>query len=258
MTVTSLPPVGIQLYTLRDVATADGMRSVLERVAAIGYRGVESAGFFDLTPAEFAGTCADLGLALASAHIMLGSDDELASTLDTHAALGFGAVVVPVLWPDDFASTTVIDAAADRLSAAAALAAERGLAFGYHNHFWEFGDIDGTPALARLFAATDPLVLAEVDIYWTQVGGLDPAAFVAELGGRVRWLHVKDGPADGHESAMTAVGDGVIDIAAAVEAASDAHWHLVELDRCETDIFAAVARSYDHLVGNGLSAGRAP
>ncbi len=247
----------MQLYSLRDEAAASGLRPVLERVAGIGFRGVESAGFGDLAPDEFARICGDLGLTLASAHIQLGTPDEVAAMLDQHVELGFEAVVVPVLWPDDFASSDAIGVAADKLSVAAVEAADRGLAFGYHNHFWEFGDIDGQPALARFFASCDPAVFAEVDIYWTKVGGCDPAEFLTGLGDRVGILHVKDGPGN-QEAAMTAVGDGAIDVPAALAAAPGARWHMVELDRCDTDMFEAVARSYGYLVGEGLSAGQRP
>ncbi len=250
-------PVALQLYTLRERAEADGLRSVLERVAAIGFQGIEAAGFHDLTPGEFAAACTDLGLSLASAHIgLLGTDDELAPTLDAMAETGFDTVVVPVLWPDDFATAAAVDAAADRLSHAAEMAADRGLALGYHNHYWEFTDIEGEPALSRLFRQCDPRVFSELDIYWTKVGGVDPAGFLTGLGDRARLIHVKDGPADDHDSAMVAVGDGSLDVPAVLAAAPAARWHLVELDRCDTDMFEAVTASFEYLVGHGLSAAR--
>ena len=56
---------------------------------------------------------------------------------------------------------------------------------------------------------------------------------------------------------MVAVGDGVVDIPGVLAASPAARWHIVELDRCDTDMFEAVERSYDYLVGNGsLGAGR--
>ena len=112
---------------------------------------------------------------------------------------------------------------------------------------------DGRPALLHLFDHLAPDVIAEVDIYWAQVGGSDPKAIVAELGSRVGLLHVKDGPADVPQSPMVAVGDGVVDVPGVLAAAPGARWHIVELDRCATDMFDAVERSYDYLVGNGYS-----
>lgn len=131
------------------------------------------------------------------------------------------------------------------------------MTLGYHNHFWEFATMpDGRPALLHLFDHLAPTVFAEVDIYWAQVGGVDPKDLVTQLGSRVGLLHVKDGPADEPASSMVAVGDGVIGVPAVLEASPSARWHIVELDRCATDMFDAVERSYDYLVGSGLSRGR--
>jgi sugar phosphate isomerase/epimerase len=115
---------------------------------------------------------------------------------------------------------------------------------------------DDRPALLHLFEQLAPEVVAEVDVYWAQVGGSDPADIVAALGARVALLHVKDGPADEPPSPMVAVGDGVVDVPGVLAAAPTASWHVVELDRCATDMFQAVERSYDYLVGGGYSSGR--
>ena len=49
----------------------------------------------------------------------------------------------------------------------------------------------------------------------------------------------------------------MIDIPGVLAWSRSARWHIVELDRCATDMFEAVERSYDYLVGNGYSRGRA-
>ena len=115
---------------------------------------------------------------------------------------------------------------------------------------------DGRPALLHLFELVAPGVIAEVDIYWAQVGGSDPKQLVAELGTRVGLLHVKDGPADEPKNPMVAVGDGVVDVPGVLAASPTARWHIVELDRCATDMFDAVERSFDYLVGGGYSRGK--
>jgi hypothetical protein len=54
--------------------------------------------------------------------------------------------------------------------------------------------------------------------------------------------------------AMTAAGDGKVNFPAIVEAAGpNTRWMIVELDRCATDMFEAVVRSYKYLVGKGLA-----
>jgi sugar phosphate isomerase/epimerase len=173
-----------------------------------------------------------------------------------HAALGCSTVVVPVLPPKSFAARDAIRKGADALNRANGQARDRGLTLAYHNHFWELPPVDDRPALLHRFDATDPSILAEVDVYWARVGGVDPAALLRELGARAAFLHVKDGPAEQPEQNMVAVGDGAIDVAGVIAAAPAAQWHIVELDRCDTDMFDAVERSYRYLVGSGLSRGR--
>jgi sugar phosphate isomerase/epimerase len=129
---------------------------------------------------------------------------------------------------------------------------------GYHNHWWEFETwIGAVTAYERLFALLDASIFAEVDTYWARVGGADPARALEQLGDRARLLHLKDGPADDPRAPMTAVGQGAIDVPAVVAAGRAATWHVVELDRCATDMFEAVEASYRYLTGAGLSEGRA-
>lgn len=245
----------IQLYTLREEAAVD-FRAVLTRLGTIGYVGVELAGFNGLSPAELRRTLDDAGLVLSSAHVGLAKADEYEAALDEHQTLGCDTVVIPALAPKSFADLEGIRKAADIVNATNERVRARGLTLGYHNHFWELPPIDDRPALLHFFDLVDDSVLAEVDIYWARVGGVDPAELVAELGERAALLHVKDGPAGDPEQAMVAVGDGTIDVAGVVAASPGARWHIVELDRCDTDMFDAVERSYHYLVDKHLSRGR--
>jgi sugar phosphate isomerase/epimerase len=249
------PPVAVQLYSLRDAAAAD-FPGVLRRVGAMGYAGVELAGFHDVDPTEVGRVLADVGLRVASAHVGLDPADQYEAALDVHQALGADTVVVPFLAPDDFATADAVARAADRINAAHEITSARSLTLGYHNHWWELEhSIDGRPGLLALFDRLAPDVVAEVDIYWAQVGGTDPTVLLGELGNRAAFLHVKDGPADEPGSPMVAVGDGAIDVPTVLAAAPSARWHIVELDQCATDMEVAVARSHDFLVGAGLSSG---
>ena len=72
----------------------------------------------------------------------------------------------------------------------------------------------------------------------------------------MRLLHVKDGPADDPGAPMVAVGAGVVDIPAILRANPAVEWHLVELDRCATDMYEAVAESRKYLATLGLTADR--
>jgi sugar phosphate isomerase/epimerase len=231
---------------------------VLARLGAKGYAGVELAGFGDLDPEQLSDALSRAGLALSSAHVGYARPDEFAAALDDHSVLGCSTAVVPAMRADGFEGLDAVQRTADRINRLVGVARERGMTLGYHTHWWELTRMpDDRPALLHLFEHLAPDVVAEVDVYWAQVGGCDPAELVAALGSRVALLHVKDGPADEPPSPMVAVGDGAVDIPGVLAAAPDARWHVVELDRCATDMFDAVERSYDYLVGGGYSRGRA-
>ena len=75
---------------------------------------------------------------------------------------------------------------------------------------------------------------------------------LGRLGGRVRYLHVKDGPVT-KDDPMTAVGGGLMPVAEILAACPSAEWHVVELDRCATDVLTAVRDSLTWLTGHGLA-----
>jgi len=254
--VPSLTPVAVQLYSLRDAAAHD-YRAVLERVAAAGFLGVEFADLHGNDPRTVRSWVADLGLTGVAAHRPLPVGDAESRVLDELSQLGVDTLVVPWAAPERFADLAAIRGLADDLVEAHQNAAARGIALGYHNHDFEVATkIDGRTGLAQLFDLVGPSVFAEVDVYWVRVGGADPAALIAELGPRVRLLHIKDGPADDTASPMTAVGSGIIDFPAIVAASLDVAWHIVELDACATDMFEAIEASQRWLVDGGLSRGR--
>jgi sugar phosphate isomerase/epimerase len=247
----------VQLYSLREEAAAD-FTGVLRRLGDVGFVGVELAGFHGLTPAQFNDVAGEAGLVVSSGHVGDAGADALNGALDDLQAVGCDTAVLAFLPPDSFVDVDAVQRSADVINAGHALAAERGVTFGYHNHWWEFRPLaDGRTAWSHLLERLDPGVVIELDMYWATVGGAAPTDVIADLGDRLHLLHVKDGPADGPKSPMVSVGSGSLDIAGALAAAPNVAWHIVELDRCATDMFQAVADSYGYLVGNGLSRGRA-
>src|SRR6202042_704287 len=172
---------------------------------------------------------------------------------DGASTVGADTVIVPWAAPERFADADAIAALARELNEAAARAAGRGLRFGYHNHAFELAMVGGRTGLEALADALDPAVLLEVDTYWAAVGGQDVPALLGRLGDRVRYLHVKDGPVVNRDDFMTAVGAGRMPVAEILAASPSAQWHVVELDRCATDMMSAVRDSLAWLTGQGLA-----
>ena len=249
-------PISIQLYTLRDEAQKD-FPGLIERLGRIGYVGVEPAGLQGLSPAQFRRLTDEAGLRIGSTHSPLPVGDDAQKILDEQQALGVEDLVNAFGPPERFASQDEVKKLADEMNRALENAKPRGVRLGYHNHFWEFQNkIGERTAYDVFFNLLEPEIFAEVDTYWAAVGGQDPASLVSALGSRARMLHIKDGPADGPRSAMTAVGSGTLDVAGIIAANPAVEWLIVELDRCDTDMFEAVEQSYRYLVGSGLAEGR--
>lgn len=248
------PRIGLQLYTVRD-AFGDDPEGTLARIAEIGYAGVEPfpEAFEALPAARLRERCDALGLHLPASHLPLPLGANREPVLATARTLGL-TWVVATLGADAFSDAERVAATAEAFASAAANAREAGFRFAIHNHWWEFEGGEHAPYKA-LRAALPADVDFEIDCYWVRVAGLDPAAVLRALAGRTPLLHLKDGPAT-YDDPMVALGDGAMDLPAALAAASDPAWLMVELDACEGDPMDAAARSFRFLADNGFGHGR--
>ena len=247
-------PIALQLYTLRD-ALAKDFAGTLKQVADIGYLGVETAGVFGDSPAAAAKLFTELGLKVSSAHSPLPLGEKQQEVVDTLGALNCPRLVLPWQSPELFKSIDGIQRVCDALNEAVPIAKANGFSVGYHNHWFEYELLNNRVAADIMLEQLDPSIFLEVDVYWVQTAGQPPAEAVRRLGARAPLLHIKDGPCQ-LEVPMTAVGEGVMDIPGVIAAsASSAEWLIVELDRCATDMLAAVRKSYDYLTGKGLARG---
>ena len=206
-----LEEIGIQLYTLRALLSED-VAGTLAQVAEIGYRTVEFAGLYGLTPREMRRTLDAVGLRAVSSHA--GVNDirgDWTSFLEGAQELGQDFVFVPSI-PESERTPEGLRKLADDFNRAGEMAVSAGLHFGYHNHAWEFVALsDGTITMDLLLERTEPrLVDWQMDIFWTVEGGGDPMAYLESHAGRVTSVHVKDRTPDGQ---MVDVGKGVIDFA---------------------------------------------
>jgi len=213
-----MPPiVGVQLYTVRDACRADFL-GTLRRVRELGYPAVEGFfGTFGAPADEVRRTLGELGLVMPSAHVPLdGLEQRLDEAIDLWGGLGCRTLVCP--WVDE-ATRSGPDAwerLGDRLDRIGERLHSQDLRLAYHNHDFELAN--GNDGLARLLGRSTPERLAlELDVFWIEHAGRDPAAYLRGKGERVKLVHLKDGI---HRPlAHTPLGEGSIDLLACVEAA---------------------------------------
>jgi sugar phosphate isomerase/epimerase len=239
--------LSVQLYSVREALSVD-LRSALERIADLGFRQVELFDFAGRAE-EYASLLPQLGLTAPTAHVaLLGGDSP--GIFAAARRIGIGTVILPFVDPARWQERESVEALADELSALAAPAADVGLKVGYHNHSFEFADLDGATALEVFADRLNPAVVLELDTYWTAVGGVDPVALLGRLGERVRALHVKDGPATLDTSQQQPAGQGTLDVPAILAAAPDA-LRVVEFDDYAGDVFEGIRASVDYLLSKG-------
>ncbi len=206
-----LQAIGLQLYSVRSEMERD-FAGTLARVASIGYREVEFAGYFDRRPEEVKGILDRHGLAAPSAHVPIEVvRRNWAGALDVANAIGHRYVVVPWLPEEDRGALDAYKRVADEFNRLGAEAKRAGIRFAYHNHDFEFAPLDGRIPYDVLLTETDPADVAfQLDLLWIIKGGHDPLTYFARYPGRFEMVHLKDSTGS-PEYRQVDIGRGTID-----------------------------------------------
>lgn len=237
---------GVQLYTIRG-EMEKGVEAALARVAAIGFKEVEFAGYFGRTPTQIAAALKANGLTAPSLHIpvaMILKDPN--AMLDSMETIGHKFAIMPYLDANERKTLDQYKKVADQLNEAGALTKKRGIQMAYHNHDFEFETLEGEVPYDLFLARCDKdLVHFELDLFWANKAKRDPLAYFAKHPGRFPCVHVKDMTADG---TMTEVGAGRIPFAQYFAKASQAgiKHYFVEHDNPK-DPYASITASFKAL-----------
>lgn len=240
--------IGVQLYTLRQQMAQD-FEGTLARVAQIGYREVEFAGYFNRTPQQVRAALDRVGLVAPGTHVPYELlTQNWPAVLEASRIMGHRYVLIAWIPQEERRTLDGWKRIADTFNRAAREAGRRGMRFGYHNHAYEFAPLEGRIPFDVLLEESDPAhVLIEMDLYWITKGGADPLAYFARYPGRFPLVHVKDS-AGPPEHRMVDVGRGTIDwrhIFAWRRRAGIRHF-FVEHDE-PVDPFDSIRQSYEYL-----------
>ena len=252
--------VGVQLYSVRDLMQAD-FDGTIAKVAQIGYKEVEFAGYFGRTAQQVRAVCDKNGLAAISTHVQYDElDDKFPAVVETSKAIGLEYIVCPWIPEELRKSADIWKQAAAKFNHCGELSKKAGIQFAYHNHWFEFLPVDGKLPYDQLLKECDPnLVKMEMDLCWITAAGGDPVKYFNLYPGRFPLVHVKDlktlpkitsGGAQNYGDTvdLTEVGSGIIDwkrIFAQSDKAGIKHY-IVEHDHPKQP-FDSIAKSYDYL-----------
>lgn len=244
-----LTRIGMQLYMVRRELEKD-FEGTLKRVAALGYKEVEFAGYFNHPPKEVRAVLDRYRLTSPAGHVPLEAlRGDLSETTEAAHDIGHKYILVAWLPAEERRSLDDYKRHADLFNRAGEKLKKAGLQFAYHNHDFEFEPLDGQLPFDLLLERMDPeLVKLELDLYWIAKGGADPLKYFAKHPGRFHLLHVKDMDSTAQRY-FTEVGRGVIDfktIFAQARKAGVRHY-FVEQDETPGSPFESLKISMDYL-----------
>lgn len=261
---TQLGQIGLQLYTVREYLTDEetAMR-MLESVREIGYETIQlfispfNAGFYQKAKEKFGFSICGMD---ATMEQMQGDIDGIVATckeLDikyiTSSFNGNRFRFRESGTQSDFNADKEkfiedICGIGERLKGT-------GVSFAYHNHSFEFVMENDVAYLADFYNRTrDAGILAEIDTYWVQHGGGDPADWIRRLAGRTPIIHLKDMIVEIGENAeaiqkFAPVGSGNMNWKAIIEAGEESgvDWFVVEQDFFDKPSLECAKDSFNYL-----------
>ncbi|TVX87206.1 sugar phosphate isomerase/epimerase family protein [Paenibacillus agilis] len=238
--------IGLQLYTVREEAAKD-FTGTLSRVAEMGYKGVELAGYGNLKPGELASTLKSNGLQVAGSHVGI---EQLDKHLDEHIemslAIGNRYLICPWLDKAQYETMDALKHTASILEQAADQAGKHGIQIVYHNHEFEFTTaVAGKTVHDWMFELVpSSKLLAELDVCWIQYADFEPLDVIVQHAKRLPLIHYKDLKRTPEGPLTVELGQGELDLVAIARTAEEigVEWLIVEQDntqRCAMESSAA-------------------
>lgn len=213
-------PVGCQTYPVREALGKD-FDGTLRQLSAIGYRmiemcsppGYEKSGYGPLVgmkASEMRSIIKSAGLGCESCHYQF---RELKESLDDRIAfakeLGLTQMIVSTFGLRQDAGMADWVRAASEANRIGERTAKAGIQLGFHNHNFEFKEIDGALVYDKLMAELDPkLVKMQFQVSVISIGHA-AATYLAKYPGHFISLHLQDWSAA--EKKQVPIGQGDVD-----------------------------------------------
>ncbi|MBE6356686.1 MAG: sugar phosphate isomerase/epimerase [Lentisphaerae bacterium] len=243
-----------QLYTLREfLQTPADVAKILPQVKGIGYDAIQVSGMGPIDEAELVKIADDNGLVICATHepgkMICEETDKVIERLKK---LNCRNTAFPYPYIAPFTGRAQVLELAEKLNTAALAMKKEGINLCYHNHALEFERFEGELVLETIYNNA-PALQAEIDTFWVQAGGQDPAAWVSRFPNRQPLLHLKEFGIVKSERKMFAVGNGNLDWKAIIDAGTrcGVEYFIVEQDDCNgVDPLIELRNSYNYISEN--------
>jgi sugar phosphate isomerase/epimerase len=230
-------PVALQLYTIGGDMRKDAP-AALAKVAQIGYKGVEFAGYPSQDAKVVRKMLDDNGLKCCGSHVGLNTleGDNFAKSVEFAKTIGNTRLIAPSLFHnfsnDAEQDKKMIEQKADEMSDIADKLKPEGLRTGFHCHPGEFKKIGDSTVWDIFFTRAKKDVIMQCDLGHMGTAGVNPVVYMKKYPGRASTVHVKP-------SARTKPG-GLVggpdddlkwpEIFKACETVGGTEWYIVEYD----------------------------
>ncbi|WP_372775329.1 sugar phosphate isomerase/epimerase family protein [Mangrovibacterium sp.] len=255
--------IGLQSYTVRDLLFRD-FEKTIEAIAHIGYSCLELMNYedgkiFNRPISEVRAVLGRHQLAPRSLCTFTGRHNpKLSATLINRwekviaDAISLGAEYISCIYifPEERENLDQYKTLADLLNRCGEMAKRAGIQLLYHNHDFEFIEMENQVPYKLLLANTDlELVKMEIDFYWIKKAGINPDELINAYPQRFPVWHIKDMD-DTPKQSFTEVGGGIIDWAGIFQYSIPAGMEQVFVEQDEiqnTDPLTSITRSFNYL-----------
>lgn len=189
----NIPPLSVQLWSVRDLLKKD-FNGTIERIAALGFKGVEFAGDYGPFKKDAAGLKAyldGLGLKVSGVHIGFAQlKPEVAKeNLSFFKALGVKYAIIP--WDQRAWSSDGVESLVNELNSLVPVVEKYQMQIGFHNHEKEFNAYKDATFWDFIAQNTSSKVLLQLDVGWVRFAGKDPIEYIKKYSGRTLTTHFK-------------------------------------------------------------------
>ncbi len=186
---------GLQLYSLREDTKTDHIATI-KKLASMGYKNVEFAGYYGMNGKDMKSLLDDLGMKGISSHVgyhLFTDSEAFKNEVEFNHAVENDTIVLPYYsFPDEEAAKASVENIGKMMEAFK----KEGFKFGYHNHAHEFKKFDSGKCPMDYIRSIDGIKL-QPDVFWVKTAGIDPIEFIKENSGRIISVHMKEYGADG-------------------------------------------------------------
>ncbi|MDR2932118.1 MAG: sugar phosphate isomerase/epimerase [Oscillospiraceae bacterium] len=183
--------IGSPLFIVRDLYEKD-LFGVLEKIASIGFDGVEFVGLRGYKAADIRQKMDSLKMETIGNHVNVREfSADPKKVIDDHKTLG--CKYITLAWPDKaiITGSPEFEDVVSQVRALCDTCYENGFTPIYHNHNFEFGS-DPSWVHILMEACKDQKLCLEPDLGWMTYAGSDPLSYLTQYRDAMPIIHMKD------------------------------------------------------------------